>query len=212
VKQIELLYFEDLSPLHEAVFAFPIIGRISMRQMLIIGLCAVISWITYQSTESILSAMPMIAGGYVGLRRFNVKPPESELAAVIKFVFKNSGISNKQRRKQKSSKKLKASEMYEPKGQANREEVRTRRIFADPLKPLRLQVKLETPTKELIANTRVRVEFDGNVISTPSTNNNGEIEILLIPQSLGAKKLSIFVESQTLPVFEEILLLERFQT
>jgi hypothetical protein len=183
-----------------------------MRQMLIIGLCAVISWITYQSTESILSAMPMIAGGYVGLRRFNVKPPESELAAVIKFVFKNSGISNKQRRKQKSSKKLKASEMYEPKGQANREEVRTRRIFADPLKPLRLQVKLETPTKELIANTRVRVEFDGNVISTPSTNNNGEIEILLIPQSLGAKKLSIFVESQTLPVFEEILLLERFQT
>lgn len=211
MKQIELLYFEDLSPLHEAVFAFPIIGRISMRQMLIIGLCAVISWITYQSTESILSAMPIVAGGYVGLRRFNVKPPESELAAVIKFVFKNAAITNKQRRKQKASNKLKAPEMYEPQTQTS-EEIRTRHIFADPLKPLRLQVRLETLTKELIANTRVRVEFDGNVISTPSTNHNGEIEILLIPQSLGAKKLSIFIEGQTLPVFEEILVLERFQT
>lgn len=100
----------------------------------------------------------------------------------------------------------------EPAIQAGTESTRTRHIFADPLKPLRLQVRLETPIKSLIANTRVRVEFDGSIICTPSTNNNGEIEVLFIPQTLGAKKLAVFIEDKTSPIFEEILLLERFQT
>lgn len=215
MKQIELLYFEDLSPFQEAVFAFPILGKISMRQMSIIGFSAMISWIGYQTSENLLSIIPLIIGAYLGLKKFNVKPPEAQFISVIKFMlFKKmqKSIQKRYRLQKGSSQRLGISELFDPKLPRVGRKTRVREIFVDPLKPIRLQIKLETPSKEPISNTRTRVEFDGNVISTLSTNNNGEIEVLIIPQTAGSKKLSVFAEGHKIPVFEEIIVVKKFLT
>lgn len=219
MKQIELLYFEDISPFHEAVFAFPIIGKLSMRQMAMIGTSAVISWGIYQNSGNLLSMIPLVIGGYLGLRKFNVKPFESQLVAMIRFFLVRDMIGRhraedapqQSKSRNKRSKKLGKPMAFQPKLHAIRKEVKVRDVFTDPLKPVRLQVKLASPDRKPISNTRTRVEFDGNVISTLSTNNNGEIEVLVIPQTLGEKRLAIFAEGYEAPIVEEILSVKSLQ-
>lgn len=219
MKQIELLYFEDISPFHEAVFAFPIIGKLSMRQMAMIGTSAVISWGIYQNSGNLLSMIPLVIGGYLGLRKFNVKPFESQLVAMIRFFLVSDMIRRHRaddapqqpKSRNKCSKKLGRPMAFQPKLHAIRKEVKVRDVFTDPLKPVRLQVKLASPDRKPISNTRTRVEFDGNVISTLSTNNNGEIEVLVIPQTLGEKRLAIFAEGYESPIVEEILSVKSLQ-
>jgi hypothetical protein len=214
MKQIELLYFEDLSPLHEAVFAFPALGKISMRQMAIIGFSATFSWILYQVSENPLVVIALIAGGYVGFKKFNVKPPEIQMISVIAFMLSRKiqykrPVTHAVYRKNPSC-KLAMPELFEPRMQVVEKQIRIRDVFADPLKPMRFQIKLEMPDGSPISNTPTRVEFDGNVVSTLSTNNNGEIEALIIPQTLGQKRLAVFVKDVQQPVFEEIIAVRNF--
>jgi hypothetical protein len=216
VKPIDLLYFEDISPFHEAVFVFPIIGKLSMRQMSIIGFSAIVSWSIYQGTGNLLSMIPLCIGVYVGLKKFNVRPIEFQIISIIKFILfgKKTKKQNKLQKTSKfakqQSKKLGLSEAFQPKLEITGREIKVREVFTDPLKPIRLQVKLETPDKKPISNTQTRVEFDGNVVSTLATNNNGEIEVLIIPQTLGEKNLLIYAEGFEQPVFEEILSIKNF--
>lgn len=208
MKPIDLLYFEDLSPFHEAVFAFPIIGRLSMRQMLIIGFSATASWAIYQGTANPLAMAILCLGSYVGLKKFNVMPIESQLVSIVRlWLFSNTKSKTKTVPKstKPASKKLRVSEPFHPRLQVIGKEIRTREVFADPLKPIRLQVKLETLDKRPISNTQTRVELDRNVISTLATNDNGEIEVLIVPQTVGEKKVAIYAEGFMQPVFEEIL-------
>lgn len=217
MKPIDLLYFEDISPFHEAVFVFPIIGKLSMRQMSIIGFSAITSWGIYQGTGNVLSMIPLCIGGYVGLKKFNVRPIEFQIISIIKFVLFSKKTKKQKKKLQKTtmfakqqSKKLGLSEAFQPKLEIIGREIKVREVFTDPLKPIRLQIKLETPDKRPISNTQTRVEFDDNVISTLATNNNGEIEVLIIPQTLGEKKLLIYAEGFEQPVFDEILFIKNF--
>ncbi len=207
MKPIDLLYFEDVSPFHEAVFAFPIIGKLSMRQMSIIGFSAVVSWVIYQNSENLFSMIPLCIGSYLGLKKFNVKPPESQLVSIIKFVIGKKKLRKPrlQTKLRPKSKRLGPSAEFSPKLQVVGKTIRTRPIYSDPLKPIRFQIRLETPDAKPISKTQARVEFDGNVISTLATNHNGEIEVLIIPQTAGEKKLAVYAEGFEYPVFEEIL-------
>jgi hypothetical protein len=205
MKPIDLLYFEDVSPFHEAVFAFPIIGKLSMRQMTIIGFSAVVSWAMYQTSENLFSMIPLCIGAYLGLKKFNVKPPESQLVSVIKFAMGKKKSRKPQQQLRPKSKRLGPSAEFSPKLQVVGKKIKTRSIYSDPLKPIRFQIRLETPDTKPIAKTQTRVEFDGNVISTLATNHNGEIEVLIIPQTVGEKKLAVYAEGFEQPVFEEIL-------
>ncbi|HET8719459.1 MAG TPA: hypothetical protein VFM64_00495, partial [Candidatus Nitrosotenuis sp.] len=81
-------------------------------------------------------------------------------------------------------------------------------ILTDPIKPIRLQIKLETPERRPISNTKTKIELDGNIISTLTTNHNGEIEVIIVPRTAGEKRLLIFADGSVEPVFEEILLIK----
>ncbi len=214
MKQIELLYFEDLSPLHEAVFAFPIIGKLSMRQMAIVGFSAIITWSAYQTFENPLAITALVVGSYFGFKKFHVKPPEMQLISIIIFMLAKQTSCKKsitwQTHHKNQSKKLAQPKLFEPIMPTSQKQIRVRDVFADPRKPMRLQIKLEMPDGTPISNAKTRVEFDGNVISTLSTNNNGEIEVLIIPQTLGHKRLSVFVEGIKDPVFEEMIHIRDF--
>ena len=215
MRQIELLYFEELSPFYEPVFAFPVLGRLSMRQMTIIGVSAIISWAAYQSSESPLSMIILVLGGIVGFKKFNVKPAESQFLSAIRFLLARDGLANKNlnraaRPHRKPGGKISRPEMFDPVLQAGKKQIGVREVFADPLKPVRLQIRLQTPAGEPIANTKTKVEFDGIVVSTLSTTANGEIEALIIPHTQGRKRLVVFADGYQDPVFEEILAIRNF--
>ena len=214
MKPIDLLYFEDINPFHEAVFGFPIIGKLSMRQMLIMGISAIASWSIYQSSGNALSMLPLGIGFYVGLKKFNVLSMESQALAMIKFVLCENKRQTRIRNKfsialeNRKSSSLGPAQHFQPKLKGSDTPIRIREIVTDPLKPIRMQIKLESPEQKPLQNSRIRVLLEGQIISILTTNQNGELEALIIPKTTGEKRLSIFADNYSEPVFEEILLIK----
>ena len=86
-----------------------------------------------------------------------------------------------------------------------RKEIALREVYADPLKPMRLKIQIQRPDGLVICNTETKIVFDDKVISTMSTDNNGEIEAIVIPQTTGQKKLTVYAKGIELPVYQEII-------
>ncbi|MEW6043439.1 MAG: hypothetical protein AB1608_04180 [Thermoproteota archaeon] len=210
MKSIELLWFEDVNPFNEAVFAFPIIGKLSMRQMLILGLGIMISWSIYQATANYASLIPMLVSCYLTFKKQKIRSTESHIFAILCFYLRTKSNTKKIGRtialiqKNKSS-KLIFAEPYRPKLEKTGREIPIRQVFSDPLKPIRLKIQIQKTDGQAIANTEAKIVFDGKVVSTLSTDNNGELEAIVIPQTLGEKKLEIYAKGIGIPVYQEIM-------
>lgn len=219
MKSIEILWFEDVNPFNEPVFGFPVIGKLSMRQMMILGIGALFSWVFYQTNENFVSIIPMGLTTFLALKKQKVRTTEMHLFAIVMFYFgrkkKNNMITIKSNtkstaklqplKKKPRSSKLGFAESFNPKIDIVGKEINVREIYADPLRPIRLKIKLERIEGKSISNKQTKIVFDDNVVSALSTDNNGELEVIIIPQTLGDKKLQIFAEGMEQPVFEEIL-------
>lgn len=215
MKPIEILWFEDVNPFNESVFGFPIIGKLSMRQMVIFGTGALFSWMAYQANGGFISIIPLGFAAFLALKKQKVRSAEIQFFMLLLFFFSNQNKSNviktkcgaelRLNKKKTGSSNLGLAEPFNPKLDVVRNEINVREICADPLKPIRLKIKLERIEGKSITNKQTRIVCDGNVISTLSTDNNGELEAIIVPQTLGRKKIQIFAEGMTQPVFEEIL-------
>jgi hypothetical protein len=215
LKSIDLLWFEDVNPFNESVFEFPVVGKLSMRQMLILGLGVMLSWSLYQATANYLSLVPVLAAAYISLKKHKVRTTESQLFAILLFYVglkaKNgtkrpiSRITRTAHKNKKITSKLRMAEPFRPKLEISEKEISTREIHTDPLKPIRLKIHLQKTDGQVISNTETKIVFDGKVVSTLSTDNNGEVEAIVIPQTIGEKKLVIYAKGVELPVYEEII-------
>ncbi len=215
MKSIDLLWFEDVNPFNESVFEFPAVGKLSMRQMLILGLGVMLSWSLYQSTANYLSLVPILAAAYVSLKRQKVRTTESQLFAILLFYVglkaKNgtkkpiSKMAKTAYKNKKIASKLRIAEPFRPKLEMSGKEINTREIHTDPLKPIRLKINLKKTDGQVISNTETKIVFDSKVVSTLSTDSNGEVEAIVIPKTTGEKKLVIYAKGVELPVYEEII-------
>lgn len=206
------MWFEGVNPFNESVFEFPIIGKLSMRQMLILGLGVMLSWSIYQSTGNYLALIPILAAAYVSLKKHKVMSIESQILAILLFYARSRGNAGPKKQKtfemthkKKANSKLRLAEPFRPKLEVKEKEISTREIHADPLKPIRLKIHLQMIDGHVIANTETKIVFNGKVISTLSTDNNGEVEAIVIPQTIGEKKLVIYAKGVELPVYQEII-------
>lgn len=212
LRPVEILWFEDVNPFHEPIFEFPIIGKLSMRQMTIFGIGAMLTWGLYQTSGSIVSIIPMAIAIFLALKKQNVLSVELHIFTILMFYFSkkrkskivNASKSRLLRKKLKSS-NLGFPEPFNPRVVAVNKELPVREICADPLRPIRLKIKLERIRGKVISNKQARIVLDNNVVSMLSTDNNGELEAIIIPQTLGDKRIQIFVNDIAHPVFEEIL-------
>ncbi|MBI1664006.1 MAG: hypothetical protein IS860_11115, partial [Nitrosopumilus sp.] len=68
----EVLWFEDVNPFNEPVFSFPFIGRLSMRQLAILGVGFMISYALFQSTGDVLAIAPALVTAFFALKKQNV--------------------------------------------------------------------------------------------------------------------------------------------
>ncbi len=218
MKSVEILWFEDINPFHESIFDFPVIGKLSMRQMMILGIGALFSWIFYQTSGNFISLTPIGITVFLTFKKQKVMSVEMHLFLVLLFYFSGKKKTNVKKIKyiaklqsfnpKPISSNLGLAEPFNPKMNIVRKEINVREIYVDPLKPVRLKVKLERIEGKSISNRQTRIVYDGNVVSILSTDNNGELEMIIVPQTLGKKKIQIFVEGIEQPVFEEILFIK----
>ncbi|WP_179368129.1 hypothetical protein [Candidatus Nitrosotenuis sp. DW1] len=215
MKSVELLWFENISPFHESIFSFPIIGRLSMRQMMILGIGAFLSWMLYQTSGNFISLIPIGVTMFLTLKKQKVMSIEMHLFLVLLFYFsgkKKLSVKNinpvtiiRSFNTKSTNSNLGLAKPFKPKMNVIKKEIPIREIYADPLKPIRLKIKLERIEGKSISNKQTQIVYDGNMISLLSTDNNGELEVIIIPQTLGKKKIQIFMDGIEEPVFEEIL-------
>lgn len=214
----EVLWFEDVNPFNEPVFSFPFVGRLSMRQLAILGVGFMISYGLFQSTGEVLSVIPGLAAAFFALKKQNVLPTESLLFSVLMFYIRGGSITvqtkkpwkkapKTQKKKLAESAVLRVPKPFRPK--ITEKEIKARKLFvSDFTKPYRMKIRLEKTTGQAIANQMCKVEFDENIVSTLSTDANGELEVIIIPGSAGQKKLQVFSKDNTNPIFEETLEIE----
>lgn len=217
----EVLWFEDVSPFNEPVFSFPFVGRLSMRQLAILGIGFMISYALFQSTGDVLSIIPALATAFFALKKQHVLPTESLLFSVLMFYVRGGSTAletrkswkkapkiHKEKKKLAESTILRIPKPFLPKI-TDKETTKTRKLFvSDFTKPYRMKIRLEKTTGQAISNEMCKVKFDGNIVSTLATDANGELEVIIIPGSAGEKKLQVFSKDSANPIFEEILEIE----
>lgn len=215
----EVLWFEDVSPFNEPVFSFPFVGRLSMRQLAILGVGFMVSYPLFQSTGDVLSVVPALVTAFFALKKQNVLPTESLLFSVLMFYIRGGSTTVQTKRSWKIPKIYKEKKsiaestvLQVPKPFAPKitdKEIKARKLFvSDFTKPYRMKIRLEKSTGQAISNQMCKVSFDGNIISTLSTDANGELEVIIIPSSAGKKTLEVFSKGTTKPIFEETLEIE----
>lgn len=215
------MWFEDVSPFNESVFSFPFVGRLSMRQLAILGVGFMISYALFQSTGDVLSVIPALVTAFFALKKQNVLPTESLLFSVLMFYVRGGSATvqtkkpswkkipkvHKEKKKLAESTVLRVPKPFAPKVTAK--EIKARKLFvSDFTKPYRMKIRLEKITGQAISNQMCEVKFDGNIISTLSTDANGELEVIIIPGSAGKKTLQVFSKDTAKPIFEETLEIE----
>ncbi|SMH71271.1 hypothetical protein [Candidatus Nitrosotalea okcheonensis] len=208
MRNLEILWFEDVSPLNEPVLSFPIIGRISMRQFFILGLASMISYLIFSSSHGIIAVIPEGIGAFLALTKPKVTSSEQMvISMVLFFMGRHYGTGNKKKKAKSkklssSSKKLGLAESLIENSQENN--IRTITV-SDLFRPYRFKVKLVGPTGKVLANKKSKVYLDGTYLDALTTDINGELETIIIPKTPGKKNITVCVDEQAEPVFLETI-------
>ena len=208
MRNLEILWFEDVSALNEPVLSFPIIGRISMRQFFILGLASMISYLIFSSSHSIFAVIPEGIGAFLALTKPKVTSSEQMvISMVLFFMGRHYGTGNKKKKAKSkklssSSKKLGLACSLIEDSQEN--EIRTITV-SDFSRPYRFKVKLVGPTGKVLANKKSKVYLDGTYLDALTTDINGELETIIIPKTQGKKNITVCVDEQVEPVFLETI-------
>jgi hypothetical protein len=201
LRNLEILWFEDVSALNEPVLSFPIIGRISMRQFFILGLASMISYLIFSSSHSIFAVIPEGIGAFLALTKPKVTSSEQMvISMVLFFMGRHYGTGNKKKKAKSkklssSSKKLGLADSLIEDSQEN--EIRTITV-SDLSRPYRFKVKLVGPTGKVLANKKSKVYLDGTYLDALTSDINGELET-------GKKNITVCVDEQVEPVFLETI-------
>jgi hypothetical protein len=208
LRNLEILWFEDVSALNEPVLSFPIIGRISMRQFFILGLASMISYLIFSSSHGIIAVIPEGIGAFLALTKPKVTSSEQMVISMILFFMgRHYGTENKKKKAKSkklssSSKKLGLACSLIEDSQEN--EIRTITV-SDLSRPYRFKVKLVGPTGKVLANKKSKVYLDGTYLDALTTDINGELETIIIPKTQGKKNITVCVDEQVEPVFLETI-------
>lgn len=230
-QSIDLLWFDDINPFNEQVFDFPILGRLSMRQMLLLGIGAIISYALYQSTSDVIySIIPASIMAFIALKKQKVLSTEQMLMSIILYAMKGSfaygenGSSIKSRAKilqllfrtrrkekeirqgQDSGRLYLASEFS---AQTGRKDKRIDVTARDLMKPVRIKMKLLLSSGEVLASKMAKVYLDDEYIASVSSDINGELEVLVIPKHEGERRFRVYAEGFTEPVLDELLFVSK---
>ncbi len=225
---VEVLWFEDIEPLRQPVFDFPLLGRISMKQMGIVGSALMIALISKDILIAMLTlaiSLPIAMIRYRAVSmdeltyslilyviRHKVKPVIEMFMDIAKASLLNKimpitslidriGRERKMKSKSKRSKSKKADDEMNDNGYADDDN-----ILVFNFNPVRLRLRLLTKDGKAIANRLARIYVDDVMLTSITSDHNGELEVILTLKDSMKTLLSVYVDGYNRPLLERVIL------
>lgn len=219
--QIEITVFENTSALDEQAISIAVLGKVSIRQLIIIFSGLLLAVGIFQTTASLMFAViPALIGVILGLPRPKILSMDRLVYSILRFFIKGTSslhhhtVSSSSKGKKSSKNKTK-----KPKSQflkipgtkiiKIKKDEKFREIFAKDLTKLRrLNIKIIDPSGEPLPRTFVKIYLDGMLINSLSTDSDGMVEAAFIPKKEGQMKLKITCDKFDEPVLDETILIK----
>lgn len=201
----EMLWFDDVSPMNEPVLFFPVIGRISMRQFAMLGTSALASYWAFSAGHSPLAAIPACIGAVLALVRPRAGSAEWMAFSALLFIARKLGSWRPGGAGRLRVGRLGIPRTGRPSGTvAASPECRTRTVVvSDPSRPIIFRVKIKCGGSPVGCRS-FKVGLGGAKTLSVSTDVNGSLEAVLIPETEGPKTISVEADGG-IPVLSETI-------
>lgn len=216
---VEVLWFEDIEPSRQPVFDFPLLGRISMKQMGIVGSALMIAL----TSKDILIAMISLAIAFLiamiryravsmdeliyslmlYVIRHKVKPLVETFMDIVKVLLFNKimliasvidrlGMG-------RSSRNAKG-------GRNNDDYDYDDNMLVLNFNPVRLRLRLLTRDGRAVANRLARIYVDDIMLASITSDHNGELDVMLTLKDTMKTLLSVYVDGYSRPLLEKVIM------
>lgn len=212
MEQIDITVFENTSALDEQAVSIAILGKVSIRQLIIIFSGLLFAVGIFQTTASLTFAViPAIIATVLGLPKPKILSMDRLVYSVLLFFIRGTSLNHKVSKIKKPTKTKKAESKFlrmpGTKIIKIKKEEKFREIIASDLSKLRrLKIRIIDPSGEPLPRTFVRIYLDGLLIDSLSTDSDGMIEASFVPGSEGQKRLKITSEKFDVVLDETILI------
>jgi len=185
------LWFDDIRFLHEGIFDTPF-GRLSIRQMLILGLFGLIAWIVFSTVHpmvgdivvsGISAGAIMMVGVVLASWRIKTVPIERSILLALGI-----GRKHPKKRKEAPAKKKKAAERAAKPAPP----VKSSKMHGVVGEPMKIVGVLRDPqTGAALAQRGFSVIVDGRLRYRDATDEQGAFEIVYLPEHPGLVRVEI---------------------
>ncbi len=212
MEQIDITVFENTSALDEQAVSIAILGKVSIRQLIIIFSGLLFAVGIFQTTTSLTFAIiPAIIATVLGLPKPKILSMDRLVYSVLLFFIRGTSLNHKVSKGEKPRKTKKAESKFlrmpGTKIIKIKKEEKFREIIASDLSKLRrLKIRIIDPSGEPLPRTFVRIYLDELLIDSLSTDSDGMIEASFVPGSEGQKRLKITSEKFDVVLDETILI------
>lgn len=210
---MEVLWFEDIEPLRQPVFDFPLLGRISMKQMGVIGSAMIIA---LASKDIVVAMVSLSLALFISMIRYRAVGIDELIYSLISYL-----IRHKVRPVMNALLKVLGVSMLsriKPVVLLHRLGVRMDRIVSagdsgdgrdDVLllnsSNVRLRLRLLTRDGRVIENRLTKVYVDDTMIASITSDQNGELDIMFTADNSSKALLRVYVDGYSRPLLEKII-------
>ncbi|GBC74043.1 hypothetical protein HRbin05_00074 [archaeon HR05] len=222
---VEVLWFEDIEPLKQPVFDFPLLGRISMKQMGIVGSASIIA---LASRDILIAMASLTIALFVAMTRYRavsmdefiyslilygmkhkVKPSIEIIFRYVNELLLNNGYSRiilaRMVNKICNEIRCRLDKKY-----AYSSNGRGVRCYEDNIiilnsNTVRLRLRLLTKDGRAIANRLARIYVDDDLLTNITSDNNGELDVILSLTSTKNSNLRVYVDGYSKPLLEKVV-------
>ncbi|MEM2188676.1 MAG: hypothetical protein QXI60_06930 [Thermofilaceae archaeon] len=183
-----VLWFDDIKFVNEGILDTPF-GRISVRQLIILGVFALPAWLVFTGLEGadiilrvLSSASILFFGVILAAWRVKTVPPERTLALMLGIGRKRPG--RKAVRGQARGKRAPKREAEPP--------VKTSSIHAVVGEAVKITGVLRDPQTGMpLANRQFSVIVDGRLRYRDASDETGAFEVVFLPEQPGVSRIEV---------------------
>ncbi|MDW8000525.1 MAG: hypothetical protein RMJ59_03665 [Candidatus Nitrosocaldus sp.] len=214
---VEVLWFEDIEPLRQPVFDFPLLGRISMKQMCIIGSALIIS---LSSRDILVAMVSLTVALFIAMFRYRALGMDELIYSLLLYAMRYKvypyvgrfvGIIASRLldgRMPRVIQGLRVRVLNRGRGRDRRRMMVSiagdGNVIIPMHNPVRLRLRLLTRDGRAVANRLARIYMDDALLTSITSDSNGELDVMLaLDDGVKEGTLRVYVDGYSRPLLEE---------
>ncbi|MEM4285057.1 MAG: hypothetical protein QXS98_06160 [Candidatus Nitrosocaldus sp.] len=217
---VEVLWFEDIEPLKQPVFDFPLLGRISMKQMGIVGSSCIIA---LASRDVLIAIASLTIAIFVAMSRYRAVSIDELIYSILLYVFRHK-VKPSIEIIFKYVKELSLNNYYSRMildmicyrigwrwdRYAYSSNGRGMRGSDDGIiilnsNTVRLRLRLLTKDGRAVANRLARIYVDDDLLTNITSDDKGELDVILSLTSTKNGNLRVYIDGYSKPLLERVV-------